>query len=56
MFDQMLDFDCHVICNTWVAVVKRACDLDRMLGPIEKIRIAEGNVIRPGRHQLVNIR
>src|SRR5271170_5695197 len=53
---QMLDLDGHVIRHAGKFRVKRRNKLERVADPVEKVRIAKGNMLRPGCHLLPDIR
>ncbi len=52
----MLDLDRHVVADPRKFAVKRLHKLHRVPDPIEKVRIAKRNMLRPRRHLLANVR
>src|SRR5215471_18563037 len=55
MLEQVLDFDGDVKSELREFAMQRFCEHYRVPNAIEKIRIAEGDVLRPRRHLLANV-
>ena len=45
MLQQMLDLDRDIVGQAWVLVVQTAHDPGRVLGAVEKVRVAERDVL-----------
>ena len=55
MLEQVLDLDGHVVGDGRKFSMKYLHEVHRMTNAIKKIRVAEGNVLRPCNHLAPNV-